>query len=150
MQIRTLGNNLKPLTLAAALLIGGDIPYADLDKYSDITSTITNHRTHKYLQETNNFIQDRELAKRRFESYYQIWRNKTFFLSSAHAIINQPKFKAIVNMGTAAVPFIVEKIESEPSLLVWALNLIYNDKISSNPKTTITDACKLWVKRLRG
>ena len=52
-------------------------------------------------------------------------------------------------MGYSAVPFIIEEIEKEPSNLVWALNLIYNQKISKNPNITIKDACKLWIKALR-
>ena len=52
-------------------------------------------------------------------------------------------------MGYDAVPFIIDAIDKNPSPLVWALNFIYNAKISNNPNTTITQACKLWVKKLR-
>ena len=70
-------------------------------------------------------------------------------LSSVIDIIEQSDFKAIIAMGYSAVPFIIEEIEKEPSNLVWALNLIYNQKISKNPNITIKDACKLWIKALR-
>lgn len=71
------------------------------------------------------------------------------FLSSAKAIIELDDFQSIVAMGSDAVPFIVDAIDKEPSPLVWALNFIFKAKISNNPNTTITEACKLWVKRLR-
>lgn len=51
-------------------------------------------------------------------------------------------------MGKVAVPFIIEEISANPSTLVWALNFIFEKKISNNPKTTIPQACKLWVNQL--
>ena len=72
--------------------------------------------------------------------------DNTFFLSSVKDIIEQNDFKAIVNMGTKAVPFILEELEREPSNLVWALNMIYKKKITDKPNVTISDACKLWIK----
>lgn len=51
-------------------------------------------------------------------------------------------------MGEKVVPFIIEELKKGPSLLVWALNSIYNERISDDPNTTIEKACKLWVKRL--
>ena len=45
--------------------------------------------------------------------------------------------------------FIIDAIDENPSHLVWALNFIFNAKISNDPNTTITQACKLWVKKLR-
>lgn len=36
-----------------------------------------------------------------------------------------------------------------PSTLVWALNLIYNRKITDLPNITISEACNLWVKELK-
>ena len=52
-------------------------------------------------------------------------------------------------MGEQAVPFIGQSIEAQPSLLVWALNMIFNGKISDKKDLTIGEACKLWVKELR-
>ena len=58
-------------------------------------------------------------------------------------------FQSIVKMGDRATPLILMEIKSKPSLLVWALNLIHNKKISNNPNITIEEACKLWVKTLK-
>lgn len=69
-------------------------------------------------------------------------------MSSASDIVNHEAFKAIVAMGEAAVPYIVEEINTTPSTLVWALNFIYQKKISNNPDTTVQEACRLWVKEL--
>jgi len=50
-------------------------------------------------------------------------------------------------MGQSAVPFIVEEIDQRPSTLVWALNIIFNRKISDK-NINISEACRLWVKTL--
>jgi hypothetical protein len=89
------------------------------------------------------------LKKFRFENHLINWEKKTFFLSSTKAIIENEDFQSIVAMGHSAVPYIIEEIENKPSTLVWALNLIYNRKITNNPDATISDACKLWVKELK-
>jgi len=77
------------------------------------------------------------------------WKEKTMFLSSTKSIIEDEDFQAIVAMGESAVSYIISEIENNPSTLVWALNLIFNKKITDNPYTTITEACKLWVKELK-
>lgn len=92
---------------------------------------------------------DDDIYKMRFDVLYSSWKQQTAVLSSAKAMVNQKDFQAIVAMGYDAVPFIVNTIDKEPSPLVWALNFIFNAKISNNPNTTITEACKLWVKKLR-
>lgn len=89
------------------------------------------------------------LQKFRFENHLNNWEKKTLFLSSTKAIIENEDFQAIVSMGYSAVPYIIEEIENKPSNLVWALNLIYNRKITNDPNATISDACKLWVKELK-
>ena len=52
-------------------------------------------------------------------------------------------------MGYNAVPFILEELDARPSNLVWALNMIFQKKITLKPDATIDDACKLWVKELK-
>ena len=68
--------------------------------------------------------------------------------SSVEDIVNDKDFQSIVLMGEQAVPFIKEELIEKPSTLVWALNYIYNRKISNKPNLTITEACKLWIKEI--
>lgn len=86
---------------------------------------------------------DREL----FSRYFEVWQRDTRFLSSVTAITGHPAFTGIVNMGGNAVPFILEKIERQPSNLVWALNAIFQKKIGQG--ATVTEACKLWIAELK-
>lgn len=76
------------------------------------------------------------------------WKMETMFASSPEEIIGNEYFKAIVDMGTVAVPFIAEELKRKPSHLVWALNAIYGTKISDDPQTTISKACELWLERI--
>ena len=87
-----------------------------------------------------------EFQKYKFEEYYKQWHLNTMFSSNPNMIIEDANFQKIIHMGDSAIPLIIEKIKLEPSQLVWALNIITKKKISNKSSTTISDACKLWVK----
>lgn len=150
MQLMSLNKGLKPLTIAAGLLVSSNmLMYADIDQYSDVTSVVTNHRAAEYIREVDNTEGMILIAKRNFNTYFHAWKEQTYFFSSVQDIIEQKDFKAIVAMGRKAVPFILDELEREPSNLVWALNLIYERKITNNPNVTISQACKLWINALK-
>ena len=86
--------------------------------------------------------------RERFETLYEQWWRETCVYSDPNKFTSNPNFKAIVGMGKAAVPFIIEKIKILPSDLVKALNKIYNCRISPDKKVTIKEACKLWIEKL--
>jgi len=90
-----------------------------------------------------------KFQKYKFEEFYKEWNNNTMCLSNPKMIIEDNNFQKILHMGEEAIPLIIEKIKSEPSQLVWALNIITNKKISKKSSTTISEACKLWVKYYR-
>ncbi|MFV0553619.1 MAG: hypothetical protein ACK5LR_02835 [Mangrovibacterium sp.] len=150
MQLNTLSNNKwKPITLAAVFLSAATpLSYQDLDAHSGILTTVSDCKTSNYLNTVDKSDQTVFIQKFRFDNHYAKWQEKTVFLSSVSSIIEDEDFKAIVSMGQSAVLYIVERIEVEPSPLVWALNFIYGKKITSQ-NATIIDACKLWVKELR-
>ena len=149
MQLVELSNKLKPLTIAVGMLSPSAIfAYSDIDIFSGITS-ISNNRTLHYINDVDN--NDNLFWTHRFvfDLHLMNWKEKTMFLSSTKSIIENEDFQAIVTMGESAVPYIVNEIENTPSTLVWALNFIFNKKITNNPDTTITEACKLWVKEMK-
>lgn len=150
MQLVKLTNKLKPLTLAVGLLsLSNTFAYSDIDNYSGISAITSNNRTSEYIKTVDKNDRTTLLNKFRFENHLINWKQKTLFLSSTEAIIENEEFQAIIAMGYSAVPHIIEEIEINPSTLVWALNIIYNRKITNNPNTTISQACKLWVKELK-
>lgn len=150
MQLVKLSNKLKPLTIAAGLLsVSPSFAYSDIDAFSGILTLTSNNRTSEYIKSVDNSDRGIVLLKLRFENHLMNWRKKTLLLSSTKSIIENEDFKAIVGMGHSIVPYIVDEIENNPSTLVWALNLIFNQKITNNPNTTISEACKLWVKQLK-
>lgn len=149
MQLNIIGKTIKPLTIAAGLTVTNPVMYTDLDQYSAITSIVTSHQTDKYIKIADSQEDRFQKIEHRFRILYQSWKQKTMFLSSAKAIVDNEEFKGIVAMGKVVTPLIIDSIDREPSQLVWALNYIYGAKISNNPNTTIKEACKLWVKRFR-
>lgn len=139
-----------PITLATGLMTTASIPvYADIDQFSNIVTVISNTETAKYIQEVDNKGDIMLNDKINFKNHLASWESKTMFLSSINSIVEQPDFLAILAMGKRAVPFILDEIETKPSNLVWALNMIYKRKITDRPNATIKEACRLWVKALR-
>lgn len=150
MQLSSIKKGWMPLTLAAGLISAANTPvYADIDQFSKVETIISRTETANYIQEVNNendiFLNERI----NFKNHLAAWQSKTIFLSSIESIVQQTDFQAILAMGKRVVPFILEEIDARPSNLVWALNMIFKKKITNNPNTTITEACKLWVKALR-
>lgn len=149
MQIKSF-KGLRPLTIAAGFVLVDPAVARNIDLSQDIhiCENINNVDLSHSFKNADSDSFDLS-SKLKFDYYLSEWENNTMFLSSADQIIDDYNFKAIVAMGKAAVPFIKNEINNNPSTLVWALNLIYGKKISDNPHTNITDACKLWVKELR-
>ena len=150
MQLKDLKQGWKPVSLAVGLMTGVPVEaYSAVDQFSRIDTVLSNHTTSRYIAEVNDpseLIMSRKLI---FDVLESSWKRETRFFSSIKDIIEQRDFKAIVAMGEQAVPFIGQSIEAQPSLLVWALNMIFNGKISDKKDLTIGEACKLWVKELR-
>ncbi|KAF0236880.1 MAG: hypothetical protein FD181_2387 [Prolixibacteraceae bacterium] len=150
MQLVKLSNKLRPLTLAAGLFSAvTTFAYSDLDNYSGILTMTSNYKTSEYIKLVDKSDESLLLRKFKFDNHLINWQKRTMFLSSTKAIIENEDFQSIVAMGHSAVPYIIEEIENRPSTLVWALNLIYNQKITNNPNATISEACNLWVKQLK-
>ena len=150
MQLVKLSNKLKPLTLAVGLFSAAtSFAYSDLDLNSGIISETNNNKTSEYMKLVDNSNNGILLKKFRFQNHLINWQKKTQFLSSTKAIVENEDFVAIVAMGQDAVPYIIEEIEANPSTIVWALNFIYNRKITNKQNATISEACKLWAKELK-
>lgn len=66
------------------------------------------------------------------------------YSSNPSSIIDNENFQKIIKMGKKAVPFILEDLAEKPSHLVWAMNFITNQKISSTP-ISIDKAARKWV-----
>lgn len=149
MQITKLTNTLKPITLSIGMAVAPAFLYSSVDDYSKILTTITDSKTREFVCAADNDNSLFYINKLRFNSHFEKWFRETAFMSSVNAIVEHPDFQAIVAMQHAAVPYIVETIEQEPSNLVWTLNFIYKRKISDKPNLTISEACKLWVRELK-
>lgn len=147
MQLPQITGQLKPITLATISLLSAapTFAYADVDSYSNV---INSKKTIQYLQDIDYRESFHFSARSFFQYHLQSWQKKTMLYSSVEDIVNDKDFQSIVLMGEQAVPFIKEELIEKPSTLVWALNYIYNRKISNKPNLTITEACKLWIKEI--
>ncbi|KAF5061523.1 hypothetical protein DSECCO2_314530 [anaerobic digester metagenome] len=152
MQLVSLSNKIKPITLTISiglLSTTSAFSYSDIDAFTGIPSVTSNNVTTEYMKTVDKSDIGHLLQKFKFHDHLLKWERSTFLNSSVKAIIENSDFQAIVSMKHSAVPLIIEEIEKKPSLLVWALNMIYERKITNDSNATITEACKLWVKELK-
>ncbi len=84
--------------------------------------------------------------KYRFDIHYKKWITETQFMSNISSIINHSDFQSMIQIGNESLPIILEKIDMEPSTLVWALNIITGVKITNDNTITVSEACRKWVK----
>lgn len=142
-------NRFLPVTIASGLLSQSVFAYSDFDAYSGLLTSTTNTRTAEYLQIVDKSDASFYPEKFKIEDFIAKWKQETAFASSPSVIVENSNFQALVSMGLIAVPYIVQDIDMNPSPLVWALNLIYNKKITTKKGATIAEACKLWVAELK-
>ena len=149
MQLNITKKGWKPITLVAGLVVESAVGMnTDVNLYSSIGGLLCNQSTIEYLQEVDDINELEISERRRFYNFYHSWVNETEFLSSVTDIISHKDFLSIVAMGEIAIPYIIEEIETNPSNLVWALNLICKERISDK-QLSIKEACKLWVRKLK-
>jgi hypothetical protein len=84
----------------------------------------------------------------RLEELHQKWRAETSFQSNIKRILENENYKQIVALGPPVVPFIIERIRSKTSFLVFALFEIMPDKVvvPENYRGRFEKICNLWVK----
>jgi hypothetical protein len=145
-------NGVKPVAVAGLMSFGamnGVIAYNAIDNHSEIETVVNNPVIASYVDDLNRDRTFRNLQlKHYFNELLSNWKQNTMFSSSLQHIVNDENFQKIIALKELAVPYILIEIQNQPSTLVWALNMIYGTKISNNPELTITEACKLWIKRL--
>lgn len=104
----------------------------------------------------NNLVQEC-IIKQQFDCQYHEWIMETGPLSNPYAIADNDHFRAIVNMGKSAVPFILQKMKEDQSLIYLALEQIFNERlkkpepVSGNPHLCSwnpAENTRLWIERL--
>lgn len=82
-----------------------------------------------------------------FEQNLRYWNDQTRFMAANNT--QNSYFKAIVDMGKAAVPFIVEELKKKPSFLVYALDEIFPGVMEYEGYVSTEKACEVWLSTLR-
>ncbi|MCL2313585.1 MAG: hypothetical protein FWC41_14100 [Firmicutes bacterium] len=144
-------NGVTPIAVASLMSLGimdGAMAYNAIDTCSNINTVVTNPIIASYIKNNEDLTFFNLQIKHYFNELVSNWKHNTMFSSSVQQIINDSNFQKIVSLKEKAVPLILLEIQNQPSMMVWALNLIYGTKVSNNPNLTVTEACKLWVKKL--
>ncbi len=81
-----------------------------------------------------------------FESLFQEWKAETALLSSGTAIVTHPAYQKIIQMGEAAVPFILIKLLEDPQHLFYALYKITGENpVLKQHAGNLTDMTADWM-----
>lgn len=84
----------------------------------------------------------------KFSVDYDLWKQETSLLSVNN--FDNKYFNSIVKRGEESVPYIYEQLKKGPTHLVYALELIYPEKVSYNKQIiTLKRARKIWIKILQ-
>ncbi len=81
-----------------------------------------------------------------FETNLDYWNNEIRFSSSNN--FDNSYFDEITNMGTKAVPFILEELKKGPTQLVYALQCIFPGKVKCKGNVSLERICEVWLKLL--
>jgi len=148
---------MKPLLMTSfvPILISSGIasnPIQATTLYNDLKKGSADYKLSssaiKHITESKEADYTSLLNQVKFNKHYQTWLKKITFCARVDKMVEDDDFQSIVNMGQDAVPFIINELSNKPSFLVWALNFIYNFKISADPTTTIEEASHKWIKYL--
>lgn len=125
--------------------VGATLPFAERELKASPTSfaffssvslvdgegnaqTLNMEDTDKYA----NFVQN-----------YKYWNQETALLSTNN--IDNSYFQSIVNMGTDAVPYILDELKKGPTPLVHALDRIFPGVMKYEGFVSLKDACEKWI-----
>ncbi len=75
------------------------------------------------------------------------WNQETCFISANN--VDNSYFMEIVNMGSDAVPFIVEELKKGPTPVVYALDKIFPNVVRYEGFVSLKEACDKWLSILQ-
>lgn len=84
----------------------------------------------------------------KFSVDYDLWKQETSLLSVNN--FDNRYFNSIVERGEDSVPFIYERLKEGPTHLIYALELIYPERVTYNKQIiSLKRARKIWLKILQ-
>ena len=82
-----------------------------------------------------------------FEQNLRYWNAQTQFCSTNNT--DNSYFRSIVEMGSAAVPYILNELKKGPTLLVYALDEIFPGVVKYDGYVSVKEACEKWISTLQ-
>ena len=116
------------------------------DEYLDTSNLKATLSTFAYIDscEVDESILRVAELRSNFDYNYRYWLDQTGHLSANN--YDNSYFRALVDLGTTIVPFILEKIEKEPNPVVHALDLIYPGVVEYGGYNSLENVCALWTE----
>jgi hypothetical protein len=63
-------------------------------------------------------------VKKSFDLYNSVWKNETLFSSSISEIVNNSAYRAIIDLGKRALPYIFEDLKTSDNHWFYALESV--------------------------
>jgi hypothetical protein len=103
--------------------------------------------TKKYLRLVLSAPTDtKEAIAIKFNRLARRWREETGHMSSIDDICTNNEYQEIINMGEAAIPYILGDLDARPAYWFWALTSITGANPVPTPfQGTFAEAVQLWL-----
>ena len=92
-------------------------------------------------------LADRLTTEERFRRLAAEWKEQARYLSDSRRMAMLRPYQAIIGMGPAAVPLILEELRAEPHHWVWALEAITEaDPVPEAARGRVGEMAAAWVE----
>jgi hypothetical protein len=89
----------------------------------------------------------KETVEERFRRLQKTWIAEVGHFSSSSVLRRHPAFQEILTLGEAVVPLMLQDLEKEPRLWVWALPQITGtDPVPEPDRGNITKMSEAWLR----
>lgn len=89
----------------------------------------------------------RESLQKRFDRLLRRWREETQFVSSTTEIAVHPAYQAIIGMGPAALPMILEDLRTNGGHWFWALKAVSDeDPVPAADRGVVSKMTTAWLR----
>jgi hypothetical protein len=86
-------------------------------------------------------------VRERFEALARQWQAETAMLSSTTKRIMHPAYQAIIGLGPAVVPILIEELRERPNYWFWALKAITGeDPVCPEDRGNLERMARAWIE----
>lgn len=133
-----------PASFAGSLLIGSGLVGSSV--HSD---PVVRH--FESIEEHDGGLASKRLSAQesdvqKFHRLAARWRAETENMSSLSAIAMHPAYQAIIGLGSAALPLILQELQRSPDQWFWALKAISGqDPVPPSARGSVSEMTRYWM-----